>query len=117
MISKLIEEFSLREEFAPNRIYLTRFSAGGYTPFCIGSKMADRFAAVFAVAGHLRLIIPLLRTFITPHYVSKLEKKTWPITVLVCVTPTTNASPSIQAMPTASTSLNTLAMGFKSMMV
>ncbi len=51
MISKLIEEITLRENVDPNRIYLTGFSAGGYGAFCIGSKMADRFAAVAAAAG------------------------------------------------------------------
>ncbi len=67
ILSRLIQELVLRENADPNRVYLMGYSAGGYGAFCIGAKMADRFAAVSAsAAAPTRDLSPAENWFNTP---------------------------------------------------
>ena len=51
LTENLIRQFLLFEDVNPNKIYIMGYSHGGYGAFYIGSKMADRFAAVHASAA------------------------------------------------------------------
>ena len=51
-LSRLIENLIVLENVDPNRVYIMGYSAGGDGTYQLGSRMADRWAGVAAMAGH-----------------------------------------------------------------
>mmetsp|Transcript_40312 Transcript_40312/g.46412 ORF Transcript_40312/g.46412 Transcript_40312/m.46412 type:complete len:587 (-) Transcript_40312:258-2018(-) len=52
MLSRLIGNFILFEHVNPNKVYILGYSAGGDGAYRLASRMADRWAASAACAGH-----------------------------------------------------------------
>ena len=52
LYDRLITYMILTENVDPNRVYLMGFSAGGDGVYAIGTRMADRFAALNMSSGH-----------------------------------------------------------------
>ncbi|MHC4177602.1 MAG: transglutaminase domain-containing protein, partial [Planctomycetota bacterium] len=51
LTANLIRQFLLLENVDPSKVFIMGYSHGGYGPFYIGTKMADRFAAVHVSAA------------------------------------------------------------------
>eukprot|EP00751_Fragilariopsis_kerguelensis_P035282 CAMPEP_0170949708 /NCGR_PEP_ID=MMETSP0735-20130129/29455_1 /TAXON_ID=186038 /ORGANISM="Fragilariopsis kerguelensis, Strain L26-C5" /LENGTH=569 /DNA_ID=CAMNT_0011359861 /DNA_START=302 /DNA_END=2011 /DNA_ORIENTATION=+ len=52
MLSRLIGNFIIFEQVNPNKVYIMGYSAGGDGTYRLASRMADRWAASAACAGH-----------------------------------------------------------------
>lgn len=52
LLDRMIASYVVRHGVDPNRVYLIGYAAGGDGAYQLGRRMADRFAAAAAMAGH-----------------------------------------------------------------
>ena len=58
LLDELIETMVLTKDVDPDRVYLMGYSAGGDGVYQLAPRMADRFAAASAMAGHPNETVP-----------------------------------------------------------